>query len=95
MISLLFPSHSIFQALKKMSEQKSNVMIDSEKELSVSYSHEDQVDVLENIDPQLEARIRRKLDMRVVPMATLIYLMAFIDRYITHETCHSVRCEPN
>ena len=49
-------------------------------DLSVSYSHEDQVDALENIDPKLEARIRRKLDMRVVPMATLIYLMAFIDR---------------
>ncbi|GAN07195.1 major facilitator superfamily protein [Mucor ambiguus] len=63
-----------------MSDQNHNVKIDSEKELSVSYSHEDQVDALENIDPKLEARIRRKLDMRVVPMATLIYLMAFIDR---------------
>lgn len=63
-----------------MSDQKPNVVIDSEKELSVSYSHEDQADALENIDPKMEARIRRKLDMRVVPMATLIYLMAFIDR---------------
>lgn len=64
-----------------MSDKKTSTTTDHEKELSVSYSHEDQVDVLENIDPKLEARIRRKLDMRVVPMATLIYLMAFIDRY--------------
>lgn len=64
-----------------MSDKKPSTTIDHEKELSVSYSHEDQVDALENIDPKLEARIRRKLDMRVVPMATLIYLMAFIDRY--------------
>lgn len=81
MISLS-PLIQYLKPLKKMSEQKSNALMDSEKELSVSYSHEDQVDALENIDPQLEARIRRKLDMRVVPMATLIYLMAFIDRYV-------------
>ncbi|KAI9482734.1 MAG: major facilitator superfamily domain-containing protein [Benjaminiella poitrasii] len=35
---------------------------------------------LESIDPKVEARIRRKLDCRILPMATLIYLMAFIDR---------------
>ncbi|KAI8640259.1 major facilitator superfamily domain-containing protein [Parasitella parasitica] len=65
-----------------MSDQNNSANV-SEKEKgveSVNYSHEDQIDALESIDPKLEARIRRKFDMRIVPMATLIYLMAFIDR---------------
>jgi hypothetical protein len=32
------------------------------------------------IDPVLEARLLRKLDIRLLPIVTLIYLFAFIDR---------------
>jgi hypothetical protein len=35
---------------------------------------------LSQIDPNIEARIRRKYDRRILPIATFIYLMAFIDR---------------
>lgn len=49
---------------------------------SISISHEELQDSLANIDPKIEAAIRRKFDLRVLPMATLVYLMAFIDRYI-------------
>jgi len=33
-----------------------------------------------SIDPALEASIRKKLDMRLMPILTLVYLFAFIDR---------------
>lgn len=32
------------------------------------------------IDPVIEARVRRKLDIRLMPVLTLVYLFAFIDR---------------
>lgn len=48
---------------------------------SLGTSYEDEPYSLETIDPKMEARIRRKFDRRVVPMATLIYFLAFIDRY--------------
>lgn len=43
---------------------------------------------LEALDKDMESKIRWKYDMRVVPIMSLIYLMAFIDRYAT--TQHSV-----
>lgn len=49
---------------------------------SISISHEELQDSLSSIDPKIEASIRRKFDCRVLPLATLVYLMAFIDRYI-------------
>jgi hypothetical protein len=52
-------------------------------ESSLTTSSEDEPYDLECIDPKLEARIRRKFDSRVVPVATLIYFMAFIDRQVT------------
>lgn len=33
-----------------------------------------------NWDDQEEARVRRKLDFRLVPVAFLLYLLCFIDR---------------
>ena len=36
---------------------------------------------LDSLDKEMEARIRKKFDWRIVPVSTLIYLMAFIDRY--------------
>ncbi|KAF2477678.1 pantothenate transporter liz1 [Lindgomyces ingoldianus] len=33
-----------------------------------------------DIDPELDRRVRRKLDMRVVPLVMSLYLLAFLDR---------------
>ena len=63
-----------------MSEEK--VIIDKMKtEDSVELAHADLPASLNEIDPKIEARIRRKYDLRIMPIVTLIYLMAFIDRY--------------
>ncbi len=32
------------------------------------------------IDPEIEKRVVRKLDRRVVPLVALLYLVAFLDR---------------
>ncbi|KAI9493779.1 major facilitator superfamily domain-containing protein [Zychaea mexicana] len=47
---------------------------------SIELSHADLPQSLEELDPKLEAKIRRKYDLRIMPIVTLIYLMAFIDR---------------
>ena len=33
------------------------------------------------IDAEIERRLRRKFDFRILPIVTLIFLFAFIDRY--------------
>jgi hypothetical protein len=33
-----------------------------------------------DIDPVAEAKLRRKIDLRLVPFATLLYLLNYIDR---------------
>jgi len=38
------------------------------------------VPVVEAIDPEIEKRVRRKLDMRIVPLLAALYLLAFLDR---------------
>jgi hypothetical protein len=38
------------------------------------------VPVVEEIDPEIEKRVRRKLDMRIVPLLAGLYLLAFLDR---------------
>jgi hypothetical protein len=35
---------------------------------------------IEIFDPKVEAAIRRKYDMRILPIVTMVYLLAFIDR---------------
>ncbi|KAI8149351.1 major facilitator superfamily domain-containing protein [Fennellomyces sp. T-0311] len=47
---------------------------------SVEIAHADLPKSLDEIDPKIEARLRRKYDLRIMPIVTLIYLMAFIDR---------------
>lgn len=32
------------------------------------------------IDPEVEKRVRRKLDMHIVPLLSALYLLAFLDR---------------
>ena len=32
------------------------------------------------IDPVLEKRVRRKMDMRIVPLVSALYLLSFLDR---------------
>ena len=60
---------------------KKEIIIDKMKtEDSVELSHADLPASLDEIDPKIEARIRRKYDLRIMPIVTLIYLMAFIDR---------------
>ncbi|KAH9869405.1 hypothetical protein IAQ61_006611 [Plenodomus lingam] len=36
--------------------------------------------VLEEIDPEVERRVRRKLDVHLVPLVGVLYLLAFLDR---------------
>ena len=56
-----------------------NNMVEDEKDLA-SIAHINIIYQPEPIDPVLEARVRRKLDWRLMPILTLIYLFAFIDR---------------
>ncbi|KIX09395.1 uncharacterized protein Z518_00474 [Rhinocladiella mackenziei CBS 650.93] len=52
---------------------------EKEKDLA-SIAHVNTVYPPNPIDPVLDARVRRKLDYRLLPILTLIYLFAFIDR---------------
>jgi hypothetical protein len=36
--------------------------------------------VAEEIDPVIEKRVRRKLDLHIVPLLSALYLFAFLDR---------------
>jgi hypothetical protein len=36
--------------------------------------------VTQEIDPVIEKRVRRKLDMHIVPLLSALYLLAFLDR---------------
>jgi hypothetical protein len=36
--------------------------------------------VVNEIDPVIEKRVRRKLDMHIVPLLSALYLLAFLDR---------------
>lgn len=38
-----------------------------------------------HIDPAAEARLRRKMDIRILPVVALMYLFCFIDRYVLFE----------
>lgn len=53
--------------------------IEDEKDLA-AIAHVNIVYQPDPIDPELEARVRRKLDWRLMPILTLIFLFAFIDR---------------
>lgn len=35
---------------------------------------------LVNVDPKAEAQIRRKIDLHIIPIVSLLYLFCFIDR---------------
>jgi hypothetical protein len=38
------------------------------------------VPMAQEIDPVIEKRVRRKLDMHIVPLLSALYLLAFLDR---------------
>jgi hypothetical protein len=63
-----------------MSEKTSVEHLERSVEAGFDVKSEDPSITLSQIDPNLEARIRRKYDLRILPIATFIYLMAFIDR---------------
>lgn len=64
-----------------MSEKASiHIDIRKDEEKSIDGSQYGIPTSLDDIDPRIEANIRRKYDLRVLPIAILIYLMAFIDR---------------
>lgn len=65
-----------------MSSEKETSYKSEDDHKSIQISHIDSVvPTLEDIDKSVEARLRRKYDLRILPIAILIYLMAFIDRY--------------
>lgn len=70
-----------------MSEKKAasihivDVKRDNDEEKSIDTATGSQPPIsLDDIEPQMEAKIRWKYDLRVLPIAILIYLMSFIDR---------------
>lgn len=38
------------------------------------------VPTADEIDPEVEKRVRRKLDMHLIPLLSALYLLAFLDR---------------
>lgn len=60
--------------------------VDSSKN-SVTFSQEEKQDTI-YIDPEVEKSIRKKYDRIVLPMVTLLYLLAFICRYKSHNCTH-------
>lgn len=70
-----------------MSEKKAasihivDVKRDNDEEKSIDTATGSQPPIsLDDIEPQMEAKIRLEYDLRVLPIAILIYLMSFIDR---------------
>jgi hypothetical protein len=53
--------------------------VDSSKN-SVAFSQEEKQEAI-YIDPEIEKSLRKKYDRIVLPMVTLLYLLAFICRY--------------
>ena len=53
------------------------------------YSHNDRPAHYVDIDPQAEKRLLRKLDLRLLPLCTIMYLLNFIDRgaYLPSKLC--------
>ena len=74
----------IFKGIKRTMAPKeptsksiaSSVVVVDEIELE---THGDQLDDF-YIDPQAERRLLRKLDWRLIPWLSLLYLMSFLDR---------------
>lgn len=53
---------------------------DAEKEIPRAASVVDDIDTeVGAIDPQAEARLVRKLDMRILPVLALAYLLVYLD----------------
>ena len=67
--------HPVITSLNKNSWQMSETISQEE-----SVQKQGVVLTLEDVDKNIEARLRRKYDRRIMPLVTLIYLMAFIDR---------------
>lgn len=44
----------------------------------------------EALDPAAEKRLVRKIDIHLIPILFLLYLCAFIDRFVPSEWCHCV-----
>ncbi|GAB5590705.1 hypothetical protein Unana1_05605 [Umbelopsis nana] len=63
-----------------MSEKAVVEHLERDIEATFDITSKDPSAALSQIDPNIEARIRRKYDLRILPIATFIYLMAFIDR---------------
>lgn len=37
---------------------------------------------LDSVDPKLEAKLVRKLDLFIIPVVMLLYLLSFLDRFV-------------
>ena len=46
---------------------------------------------LEGVDPVLEAKIVRKLDLFIIPVVMLLYLFSFLDRWVEIRVCAFAR----
>lgn len=55
--------------------------LDPKSELSQE-STSDHTVLFSNIDPEVEKRLVRKIDIFIVPPIMLLYLFSFLDRYV-------------
>lgn len=68
-----------------MAQHASPNSVDDEKR---AYETQEVVDYkaqFPNID---ERKLVRKIDFRLVPVLCILYLLAFLDRYVSFATCH-------
>ena len=79
-------SNDVKQDMASVDAQKIEHLSDAEKSSHVSKEIEAQQIEL---DEKEAARVLRKVDMRLVPMLSLLYLVAFIDRS-NSKCCHCV-----
>lgn len=67
-------------------KQSSDIAAQGEKENSATRNDIGDVEAahveaaVEDIDPEIEKRVRRKLDLHIVPLLSALYLLAFLDR---------------
>ena len=67
-------------------KKQGDVPVAGEKEGSAARNKSDDVEAahvepaVEEIDPVVEKRVRRKLDLHIVPLLSALYLLAFLDR---------------
>lgn len=87
----------------QLSAQNENSMaqMDAGEEVAAAKTEQGEVETARvvpmagEIDPEVEKRVRRKLDMHLIPLLAALYLLAFLDRsnigFVCNRPCRQ-RC---